>query len=419
MTDSPRPLTIEEENRMKTVRIRTIVLVACAFLAAVSCRLKNGRSASLPFLLDHNRMLVDAELLRNDGTWRKARLWVDTGNPDFFVSPALARDLGFDLPTDGGNAEAPPPAGVRIGDMPLDFNGVKCKVLSEPSWLFSTMHNDANLPSTVLKKYQVVFDYPKKRITLAEPGSLGHRGRQVPAGVNESTGIVQIDAVAGGDTLSLALDNGASYSFVSRAVLERFRSRNPPPAFMTGAIGCANIWGWWPDEPSWPVVRMPLLRCGDVSMSGVGIAGLPDFFPGGSSLGDWYSLKTARPVAGFLGPNAFKAFRMEIDYANRAVYFEKGAEFDLHDMDLAGLTLRPEADGGYRVIGIAVKDGVPSVMGVKPGDRLVSVGKLETAGATMGEVVDALRGEPGSSRTLTFRRDGRSFTVAAKVERFL
>jgi hypothetical protein len=47
---------------------------------------------------------------------------------------------------------------------------VKSRVIFQPFWLFSTMHIDANLPATVLKKYNVVFDYPKQELTLAEPG---------------------------------------------------------------------------------------------------------------------------------------------------------------------------------------------------------------------------------------------------------
>jgi len=102
-----------------------------------------------------------------------------------------------------------------------------------------------------------------------------------------------------------------------------------------------------------------------------------------------------------------------------AVYFEKGAEFDLFDMDLVGLTLRPESDGSYSVLGVSSKNGKPAVEGVEPGDKLLQVGDLKTAGATMGPVVDALRGKPGDIRTLVLERSGTQFTVEAKVMRFL
>ena len=171
---------------------------------------------TVPFILDHNRMLVDAEIQRADGSWRKVRLWVDTGNPTFTMSGPLARDLGIDLPardnTNAGNsnAEVSAPLSIRLGGMTLNFEGVKSKVMFQPFWLFTTMHNDANLPSAVLKQYQMIFDYPGRKLTIALPGSLAHQGIPSPAHVNPKTGIIQMDAVIDGESMSFALDNGAS-----------------------------------------------------------------------------------------------------------------------------------------------------------------------------------------------------------------
>jgi C-terminal processing protease CtpA/Prc len=169
----------------------------------------------------------------------------------------------------------------------------------------------------------------------------------------------------------------------------------------------------------WPMARVDDIAWGPVRLTDVGIAGLPGFFQRGASLGDWYSQKTASPVEGFLGPNAFKAFRVEIDYASSAVYFERGAEVDAHDMDLVGLTLQPQANGDYRVIGIVDVAGAPSVAGVEPGDRLMRIGDLEVAGATMGTVIDALRGKPGETRALVLERNGERISVDARVTRLL
>jgi hypothetical protein len=403
------------------------VAIGCVLPVLASAQGERTTSATVPMVLDHNRMLVEAEFQKEDGSWRKARLWVDTGNPDFIMSASFARDLGIDLPaaqeqTGGGSVppfETPPPVGVRIGGMPVSFEGVKSKVLFTPQWLFSTMHCDANLPSTVLKQFDVVFDYPRLLLTIAEPGSLGPRGLRASADIHPKTGIVQIDAVIDGDSLSFALDNGASYSFVSDDVLEQLSQRHPSWPRSIGAIGCANIWGWWPGEPDWPLLRLREIQWGPVPLLDVGMAGLPKFFPNGSTLGAWYSQKTANPVDGFLGPNAFKAFRVEIDFANSAVYFERGASTDSCDMDLVGLTLRLETDGRYQVIGVATKDGRPVAEGVEPGDTLLDVGDLKTTGATMGTVVDALRGKPGERRILVLERDGRRFSVEAKVQRLL
>jgi hypothetical protein len=402
------------------------LLVSQAMPGSASAQEEAMKSATVPISLDHDRMMVDAEIERADGTRRPVRLWVDTGAADFFMSETLARDLGIDIPAaesaPGGQRaplEIPAPTGLRLGGMPLDVQGVKAKVLFSPFWIYTTTHADANLPATVLRHYQVRFDYPRLQLTLAPPGSSTPRGTRVPAAVHPQTGIVQIDGMVDGDSMSLALDIGASYSFASRDVVDSLAARHPDWPLQTGALGCANIWGWWPDEAAWPVLRVPEIRWGPVRLTGVGLVGLPGFFGSGASLGDWYSQKTARPVVGFLGPNAVKAYRLEIDYAGGAVYFEKGAETDTRDMDMVGLTLQPQLDGSYRILGAATKEGQPFAEGVEVGDTLVQIGGFRATGATMGAVVDALRGKPGETRVLTLRRGEREITVEAKVGRFL
>jgi hypothetical protein len=407
------------KDKKKTF-IQAVIISGCILLFLATLRGKGIKSVTVPFNLDHNRMIVEAEFKGKDGNWRKARLWVDTGNPSLYLSEKCARALGTDFSTEKMNPPVPPPTAVRIGGMPLNFKGVSTRVILKPHWLFSTMHNDANLPSTVLKQYHVVFDYPRRQLTLAEPGMLKPRGVRAPASFNPHTGIIQIDAVIDGENLSLAMDNGAAFSFVSQKALEGIFRRNPNWPRITGAVGCANMWGWWPpEEQTLPVIRLPELFWGPVRLLNIGIVAVAEISPNGPDLGTWYSQKTARPVDGFLGPNAFKAFRVEIDYANKAIYFEKSGDFDSHDMDMVGLTLRPEKDNTYRVIGICKKDGKPVVNGVQPGDLLIRVGNVKTRGATMGTVVDALRGRPGDIRVLVLERNGRQIRIEAKVVRLL
>ncbi len=438
---------------MKNMRRLTFAFISLAFIPCLAALAQGATPASgtpgapaaapaeetvptsftVPFVLDHNRMLVDMEIQRADGTWRAARIWIDTGEPRFSMSEALARDLGIDLSGLESSPLVPPPANVRIGGMPIDFSGIETLVGGGPAWMFNAMHNDGHISSKVLQRYQVVFDYPARTLTIAKPGTLAHRGVRAPAAVNPETGIVQIDAVIDGDSLSFALDMGASYSFVDADVLERITKRHPESPRMKGAAGCANMWGWWPpDEERASVVRAPEIVWGGMRLTGVGLVGVAAVAPGGPPLGAWYSQKAARPVRGFLGPNAFKDYRVEIDYEESAVYFEKGAasggstapegsaiQGESNDMDLVGLTLRPENDGSYTVIGI-VKHGVKAtVEGVVPGDRLLRIGDLEVTGATMGTVVDALRGKPGDICVLVLERDGGRISIKAPVKRLL
>ena len=391
-----------------------MVLLAASPLAA-QAREERVRSVTVPFILDHDRMVVEAEIRGRDGAWQKARLWVDSGNPSFLLSKPLADRLGLELGSDQSRPEVPTPENVRLGGMPLDFGGVKTNVGLGIDWLFITIHNDGNLPSTVLKKYHVVFDYPNRRMTLAEPGVLEPRGIRSPAAVHPATGIVQMDAEIDGEKCSFALDNGASSSFMPDSLLARLRERHPEWPYTLGAVGTANIWGWWGGEGSWPLIRIPELRWGAVTLSNIVVVGLPDFGEG-MDVGKWYSQKTAKPVQGFLGPNAYKNYRVEIVYSEGAIYLEKGPAPPVPDMDIVRLTVKPLNDGRYEVIGALGPDGKCVVPGVEKGDILLQVGDVAATGATMGTVVDALRGKPGDVRVLKLERAGKPLTVAAKVK---
>ena len=394
------------------------VLTGCLFILLISCKEQSNTSVTVPFILDHNRMIVDAEIKQYDGVWRKVRLWIDSGNPELFISEELAIDLGLEITGAEGAQEAAPLEGVRIGNFSLNLDGVKTKVMSEPYWLFSAMHIDGNLPSTVLKNYNIVFDYPARIITIAETGILEPRGIEVPAVIHSGTGIVQIDAVIEGDSLSFALDNGASYSFANADVIETIQKRMPSIPQVTGTTGCANMWGWWPpQEYLFQVCRLPKISWGTVLLTDAGIVGVPHVPEYGPSLGEWYSMKTARPVAGFIGANALLPYRVEIDYANSVVYFKKERGYNPFDMDVVGISLRQDRDGNYIVVGIVQKEGIAVVEGVESGDMLLKVDGLETKGKTFGTVMDALRGEPGDVRIVEVERNGERIKIAAEVKR--
>jgi len=383
------------------------------------------KSVTIPFILDHNRMLVDAEMQKKDGTWQKVKLWVDCGNPTLSLSEPLARDLGMDLSATDNVSEKPASIGVatpaiRIGGMKLDAQETKTKVMFQPFWLFSTMHNDANLPSTILKKYHVVFDYPNRQLTIAEPGSIQPIGIPSLATINPDNGIIQLDASIDNTKLSFALDNGASYCFISEDKLSFLKDKNPSWPTMTGTAGCANMWGWWPaGEQDFQVVRVPNFLWGKEVLQNVGLVGVPKFSPEGPTLGEWYSRKTVNPVDGFLGANALKNYRVEIDYSHSKVYFWKGSETGNKDMDIVGISVGQLADGSYQVVGIVKKDGKPVVEGISPGDILTSIGEMNVKGKTMGTVVNALRGIPGDIRILQLEREGKQLRVETKVTNML
>jgi pimeloyl-ACP methyl ester carboxylesterase len=219
-----------------------------------------ARSVTLPFTLDHNRMIVDVDFVRGDGTLRTARAWVDTGNPTLVLGDALARDLGLEVvpPVSGsaqsGSNRASRTPGLLVGGMALDATGVRTKVQAGARTM-PGVPAEANLPSSVLRSLHVVFDYPKRQLTLAQPGVARPRGVALQCRVNDETGLVQIDAMIDDVAHALGVDIGSSYTWVSNAVTASWESRHADRPRARGAVGAANFFGF----PFERAGRFPLL----------------------------------------------------------------------------------------------------------------------------------------------------------------
>lgn len=110
-------------------------------------------------------------------------------------------------------------------------------------------------------------------------------------------------------------------------------------------------------------------------------------------------------------------FRITIDYPNRMTYWQREANSDLHELDQVGLTLIHK-NGQYFIGGVATQNGKPTVAGVVVGDKILRIGALKTDSATSSTVLSALHGNPGETRVLVLERDGKQFTVQAKVTAF-
>jgi hypothetical protein len=372
-------------------------------------------TASVPFVLDHNRMIVEVEFVRRDGSIRKSRAWVDTGNPVLSLNEPLARDLGLDLsgPPEGKDqatvilASAPV---MRLGGRPLGSRAMKARVsLGAPG--FPGVPVEANLPSTAFLGCRVVFDYPARLLTVSSPGAASPRGTAVPCRVNPETGIFQVAASVDGRAIELAVDMGSSSTWVSSALTTEWQTRHPDRPASIGAVGTTNFFGFG-FEAQGRLLRLPELGIGAVRAFDAAVLGLdPRLF-------EWYSKKAAGRVDGFVGANVLRHFRLEVDLAAGMSYWEAGDRPDPHDLDIVGLTLKPEGDGRFTIAGIGRKDGKPCVEGVEAGDTLIRVDELDVAKASMGAVADSLRGAPGAKRVLLLERAGRRFRVEAIVVRF-
>lgn len=383
-------------------------------LAPAPAAAQTPRSVTVPLALDHNRMTVEVEFVRADGTLRKAQAWVDLGSEFVVVGEPLARDLGLDLaalqktPKEAVES-APPSPPLRVGGLALDVSGIKVLVRPGTRWRPGVVA-DAMLPASALRHDHVVFDYPARRMTIAQPGALEPRGVAVPCRVNEETGLLQVDATVDGRTLALGVDNGSAGTWVSSTLTRDWLQRHPDWPHAVGAAGSANFWGI-SLETTGTLMSLPGLSLSSMTVRDIALLGI------GKEIFDWYSTKSAGPVVGFIGANVLRRFRLEIDYPGRMTYWEAGAELEPRDLDIVGMTIRAERDGSYTVAGVTTKNGKPTVEGVEVGDALLRVGSLNATNAAMGAVVDSLRGRPGDARTLLVGRQGNQVSVETRVAR--
>src|SRR5262249_17787705 len=302
---------------------------------------------------------------RKDGSLRTARLWLDTGNPDFQITDKLAKDLGLDLSGPQVKSDDGVPqvqvelAGLQIGGMPLDLHSATPMVVLGASNVFAGSQTDGNLPATILMHYQLVLDIPHRSMTLAQSGAARAKGTRVACLVQPKTGMVQIEATIDGKKYSLALDSGAPYSMISRDEIKKWGTQHADWPQAVGAAGPASLLP--PRLLRGPVMRIPQINWGGLLLKNAGVVGMdPEFV-------SWYSKKTAAPVIGFLAWNILRVYRVTIDYQHSTVYFEKETELDAHDMDVVGLALARSRTGGYAVVAVAQKDSKPLVEQVQQG----------------------------------------------------
>jgi hypothetical protein len=398
------------------------LLTACSVLLLISLAAV-GQTASQPVILpvtfDHNRIIIDVILPQPDGAQKRVRAWVDTGNPDLWVDENVAKRLALEYTSEttgdilGAKVRtAKAPREIIAGGLKIPFAaGTEAKVFAAES-IAPGSSAEINLPSSVLRNYDVVVDYVNREMTISLPGGTKFTGKPSKAFMNPANGLLQLTAKLDGEAFNLTLDLGACFSMLAPGEFDAIVKSHKGLAQMTGAVGTALFWGM-PNEVSDRYLRLPSLEYGSTSLKGAGFGALPQNFM------DFYRKRVGADTAGLVGSNALLNYKVGIDYAHQTVYFDQQSSYEPDGIDVVGLTLRPEWDETYTVIGIPEYEGKPAVPEVKAGDKLVSVDKIPAKGSTMGQIWSLLGGSPGDTRSLVLERGGKQFTVAATVRQFL
>jgi hypothetical protein len=394
------------------------VFLLCVIGSAQDKPVAAAGFATVPATIDHNRVVIDAVLPLPAGSTERVHAWVDNGNPDLYLSSRLATLLGLAVSCNEQECSSPPPKEIIVGGMTIPLAGLKeakipLKPVNAASVLASGMNAEINLPSSILRHYDVLIDFPGNKFSIGVPGTIHFRGPSGKVQINAENGLIQVPSQIEKKKYNLALDIGACISFLSEELFDKFAAAHPDWPHTTGAVGSANMWGM-EEETKWKLMRVDRVQYGPLFLANVAVVDFP------KDRMEFFEKRAGVTTAGLLGSNALLNYRVGLDYVHSTVYFEFGRMFNFPDFDVVGLTLRPEDDGRYTILGVADLEGKPSVRdGVQPGDHLVAVDGIPVGGSTMGQVWAMLGGTPGQDRRLTIERGGRQFTVTAKVQHFL
>jgi hypothetical protein len=369
-------------------------------------------SGTAPFVLDGNRIYAELSFVRSDGSSHRALAFVDMGSPSTMVSTALFKELQLDLGK---------PLVFRVGAFSVSVPSSEVTIdPSEPRSPGGSLPVEATLPASVMQKYDVTLDYRRRTLTFAVPGTGKPKGVAVPFGINEKTGLIEVNAIVDGESYPVTIDNGSAFTWFRQDTVRTWLVAHPGWLRGVGAVGPSNMMMSGDGaEASGILARVPEIDVGTVALRQVGVlgAGAGKGMAENMDLFDWYATKNVVPVIGWIGGNALKAFRLTIDYRHRTIYFERQSAPDVSDFDQVGITLRREA-GRYVVAGIAAKGGQPTVEGVELGDTLVRIDGYDTFGATMGRIYSLLHGRPGETRLLVLERGTNQLAVRASVTAF-
>jgi predicted aspartyl protease len=397
--------------------MRQVIAVAAAVGSFAASAQTQPTSATVPLDASTDTAIVEFTFQKKDGTPRKARFVVDTGGGTFILSEPLANEIGVERigPAEKGDegtyAPLAAPA-VRLGDMPVDLTGVLTLAQIGPARLNPRDDAEGLVPGRLLRKYHVIFDYPAKTFTMARPGTITPKGERLPAPIGR-TGFPRIELTIAGETQGFLLDTGATYTMISRAVLDRWAAAQPTWPKAIGAIGMANMFGGKVEAEAL-MLRIPEAMLGSLRIEHTAAVSRPI-----GTFEKFMSSLMTSPIVGAIGGNVLKQFRVEIDYANGVVYLQRGGPSEPNDLDQVGLTLAATPSGALMISAVSAGNDAGVLQDLRAGDRLLRVNGVEMTGATLSAAQKALAGRPGETKTIVVERAGASITVQAKVSRIL
>ena len=368
-----------------------------------------AHQVTVPLSFEQHRPYTRLTLIGPSGHAVRALFWLDTGGGAVILSGPLAARLGLKpmgktLKAEGNVIVATQLPKILAGGLLLQLKDANAFLVVDKKSTLEGTGAEGALPLRALRRYQVVLDYPRARLRIAQPGALRPEGRQVAAHFSK-TGFIAVTATVSGKLYGFLLDSGGQYCMVSENILAGWEEQNPRWPQVTGAYGPANMM-LGPVETSFKMLRIGTMQWGPFTLENVGSVSRPS-----SNYEQMMSRMTGRAVFGSIGGNVLRHFRVDIDYPNDRLYLKRAAIGVEAPLDMVGITLEPSGNS-YVIAGVAEREHE-----LRKGDRLLSIDGTSIQGLTVAEIIGRLAGMPRATRTLTIERDGKTFSVNAPVIR--
>ena len=419
-------MIIQDALRHETLynpRMRLCVLCTCLLLTAAGAPgerkpepTKSDSPVTVPMAVDHNQPLIDVVIPRSDGSAMQVKALIDNATPELRMSRRVAEAFGLTIHCDAqvcaGTLTSQSPA-LYVGEMKIALQPIgEIKISAGDSKVVPGTNIEITFPSTLLRNYDLLIDFPDHRITFGKPGVIHFAGVGTKVQIDRIDGVIQVASKIENKKYNLILDLAAPISSLSAGLFEQLSAAHPEWPYMTGAVGPANV-GDTDTE-----TKLKLMRVNRVQFGSLFLIDLPAKEASDSQSAKFKNSSGAE-IAGLLGADVLLNYRVGIDYAHSMLYFDIGRMSQFPEFDVIGLTLRPENSGGFTVIGIAEFEGKRSVPDMNIGERLTAVDGIPVANSTLGQVWSMLGGSPGQERRLTIQRSGKEITVLGTVRHFL
>ena len=242
-----------------------------------------------------------------------------------------------------------------------------------------------------LSRFVARIDYEKRIITFFRPGSqpsiAGADTVQAPLFHKIFSTAAVLDGKHEGTFL---IDTGANSSVLQKSFVDASRlleGRKTVEIIVAGAGG----------EDRAAVARFGSIRIGKTELAG------PVFTIPLSGKG----IGAFEGIAGVIGNDILDRFTVWLDYGNQlSVLRPNRSADDPFWPDRSGMQITAD-DEGALIVRLVIPDSPAARIGIRPGDKLETVGGIEAIGDNIERILSLFKGADGDAVEIEFRRGGR------------